>query len=163
DSNLPLLKSMLEGVKAAAKSNAIHYDYVVLSGDLLAHQFDESYRRCVNGDAAAYTKFTSDTIKFVDGEISRALPGIPVFTALGNNDTDNGDYGRPTPDFLREVGLDWSHSWGVPNGPVRQAAIDSFSRSGFYEAPNPAAPSQEIVVLNSNLWVARNSSACGSS
>ena len=160
DTNYPLLKSTLDNVVATAAEKHIHYDYVIVTGDLLAHQFDVSYQQCVGGGAEAYQKFASGTIRFVDGMIAKALPGVPVFTALGNNDSDKGDYARPTTAFLKSVALDWSREWGNIPLAARQSAVASFERAGNYAAPNPSVPKDELVILNSNLWVARNAQAC---
>jgi len=160
DTNYPLLKSMLENVAATAEEKHIHYDYVIVTGDLLAHEFDASYHRCVGGGDEAYQQFASGTIRFVDALIMKALPGVPVFTALGNNDSDKGDYARPSKAFFQSVAQDWSREWGNIPVAARQAAVASFERAGDYAAPNPSVPNDELVVLNSNLWVARNSQAC---
>ena len=161
DTNYPLLKSTLDMVAATARDNHFHYDYVIVTGDFLAHHFDGSYRRCVGGGEEAYQKFASGTISFVDGMIAKALPGVPVFAALGNNDSDRGDYAEPSEFFLESVGRDWSRAWGNTPGPARAAALASFGRAGNYALPHPTAPNDEFVVLNSNLWSANNPQACG--
>ena len=161
DTNYPLLKSTLDQVEATARENHFHYDYVIVTGDFLAHNFDSRYRKCVRGGDEAYTKFSSDTISFVDGMIAQALPGVPVFAALGNNDTDKGDYERPSAIFLQSVGLDWSRAWGKLPAATREAALASFSGAGNYALPNPAVPGNELMIVNSNLWSARNAQACG--
>ncbi len=160
DTNYPLLKSAIENSASVAGATHLHYDYVVLTGDILAHEFDSKYRKCVNGDPEAYLKFTSDTIKFVDDLIAKALPGVPVFKALGNNDSDRGDYADPSQDFLHNVGQDWSRQWGNIPAAKRESAIGSFDRAGYYTVPNPVIGKDEMVVLNSNLWAAHNSTAC---
>ena len=160
DTNYPLLKSTLDHVLATATENHIHYDYVIVTGDFLAHNFDSLYRQCVGGGEEAYRKFASDTITFVDSMIAKALPGVPVFAALGNNDSDGGDYAEPSPFFLQSVGKDWSRAWGNLPAAARVKALVSFGRAGNYAAPNPAVPDNEFVILNSNLWAARNSQAC---
>jgi sphingomyelin phosphodiesterase acid-like 3 len=161
DTNYPLLKSTLDNVAATAAANHIHYDYAVVTGDLLAHQFDATFNQCVGGGQGAYEKFASATIAYVDALIAKAIPGVPVFITLGNNDSDKGDYAEPSPAFLQSVGQDWSRAWGNIPAAVRQSAVASFERAGNYAVPNPAVPGEELVVLNSNLWVARNSGACG--
>jgi hypothetical protein len=160
DTNYPLLKSTLDHVVAVAAKNHIHYDYVIVTGDFLAHSFDGRYRQCVDGGDEAYQKFASDTISFVDGMIAKALPGVPVFAALGNNDSDRGDYAEPSAAFLRSVGQDWSHAWGNVPAAARAMALASFARAGNYALPHPSAPNDELIILNSNLWVARNPQAC---
>ena len=65
DTNYPLLKSTLDNVTATARENHFHYDYVIVTGDFLAHNFDAHYRQCVGGGDEAYRKFASDTLSFV--------------------------------------------------------------------------------------------------
>ena len=163
DTNYPLLKSTLDNAVATAATNGFHYDYVIVTGDFLAHSFDASYRECVGTDVAAYQKFAGDTIAFVYAAITKALPGIPVFATLGNNDSDQGDYQRPTPAFLERVGQEWSRTWVRLPAEAGESALASFRTAGFYALPHPTAPHDEIVVLNSNLWSANNSAACGDS
>ena len=140
--------------------NHFHYDYVIVTGDFLAHNFDARYRQCVGGGDEAYQKFASDTIGFVDGMIAKALPGVPVFAALGNNDSDKGDYAEPSEVFLQSVGQDWSRAWGNLPAAARATALASFERAGNYALPHPTVPNNELVILNSNLWAARNTRAC---
>jgi len=160
DTNYPLLKSALDQATAAARQNHLHYDYVLVTGDLLAHNFDTRYQQCVGKGSDAYRKFAIATIRFVDGMIARALPGVPVFATLGNNDTDNGDYAEPTANFLQSIGQDWSRSWGKLPVLARNAALATFGRAGNYTLPHPTVANNELVVLNTNLWAARNSGAC---
>jgi hypothetical protein len=160
DTNYPLLKSTLDNVAATAAENHFHYDYVIITGDFLAHKFDTRFRQCVGGGEEAYQKFGRDTIGFVDGMISKALPGVPVFAALGNNDSDQGDYAQPSGAFLQSVGEAWSRGWGKLSTATREEAVASFTRAGNYAVPNPSVPKNELIILNSNLWVASNSKAC---
>ena len=160
DTNYPLLKSALDHVAATAAENHIHYDYVIVTGDFLAHSFDVRYRQCVGGGNDAYPKFVSDTIAFVDRMISSALPGVPVFAALGNNDSDKGDYSEPSTGFLHNVGQDWSRAWGDLPAGARAAAAASFESAGNYAVPDPAVANHQFIILNSNRWAARNAQAC---
>ena len=163
DTNYPLLKSTLDNVAAAAAANHDHFEYVMVTGDFLAHNFDVRYKQCVGGGAEAYQKFAADTVLFVDRMISSALPGVPVFAALGNNDSDRGDYAKPTSNFLQSVGEDWSRAWGkLPPG-RGEMALAAFERAGNYALPHPTVPNHELVILNSSLWSASNAKACGES
>jgi hypothetical protein len=92
--------------------------------------------------------------------IAHALPGVPVFAALGNNDSDRGDYQEPSKIFLQSVGRDWSRAWRNVPVAMRYKAVASFERAGNYAVRNPSVPNNELVVLNSNLWAARNIQAC---
>jgi len=160
DTNYPLLKSTLDHAAATAAQNHFHYDYVIVTGDFLAHHFDASYRRCVGGGDEAYQKFARDTLRFIEGMIAKVLPGVPVFAALGNNDSDRGDYAEPSEFFLQSVGRDWSRAWGNIPAPARTRALTAFGRAGNYAVPHPTVPNHEFVILNSNLWSAGNPQAC---
>ena len=160
DTNYALLKSTIENVGSTAAQNHIHYDYVILTGDVLAHDFDKHYLQCVGGGPEAGRKFTVDTIRLVDAMIAKALPEVPIFMTLGNNDTDDGDYNPPTGSFLQNVGRDWSLEWGRLPAASRTRALATFVRAGYYAVPNPAVPNTEVVSLNSNLWAAYNAQAC---
>ena len=160
DTNYPLLKSTLDHVAATAGENHFHYDYVIATGDFLAHHFDVRYRQCVGGGEEALEKFASDTVSFVDGMIAKDLPGVPVFAALGNNDSDKGDYVKPSDAFLENVGRDWSRGWGKVPASARTNALGSFEAAGNYALLNPAVPTNQFVILNSNLWAARHANAC---
>jgi hypothetical protein len=160
DTNYSLLQSTLEHVVATAAGNHFHYDYVIVTGDFLAHGFDSRYRQCVGGGDEAYRKFSSDTIALVDRTIAQALPGVPVFAALGNNDSDRGDYEKASEAFLQSVGEDWSRAWGNLPATLRADALASFGRAGNYAAPHPALAKHQFVILNTNLWAASNTQAC---
>lgn len=38
--------------------------------------------------------------------------------------------------------------------------MESFSRAGNYALPHPTVPNDELVILNTNFWSARNTQAC---
>jgi len=163
DTNTLLLKSALANAAATAAANHLHYDYIIVAGDFLAHDFDEHYQECVGGGKAAYSQFTSDTIALVTRMIRETFPGVPIFAALGNNDTDLGDYAKPSAVFLKAVGETWSSAWGKTSLAARRKATATFEKAGSYAVPHPAVPSNEIVVLNSNLWSSANDDACSES
>jgi hypothetical protein len=161
DTNLPLLKSALDQAARAAAENHFHYDYAIITGDFLAHNFDTRFAVCVGGDTAAYQKFVIATLDFVNRMIAKTLPGVPVFAALGNNDSDAGDYATPSAPFLQSVGSDWSRRWGTLPAAERASALASFERAGNYAVPHPTVPGNELVIVNSNFWAAHNAFACG--
>lgn len=163
DTNYPLLKSTLDNVAATARQNHLHYDYVMVTGDFLSHDFAGRYHQCVGGGEEAYGIFASATIGFVESMIAKALPGVPVFAALGNNDSDRGDYVEPSDSFLQSVGHGWSRAWGNLRAGARAEASASFERAGNYAVPHPTVPNHELVIVNSNFWSAHHPQACSES
>jgi sphingomyelin phosphodiesterase acid-like 3 len=89
DSPYLLLRSTLAAAKARVQSAA----FVMVSGDLLVHDLDCRYRAAMRmppstkDDQSASAEFAEKTTVFVMHEIEAAFPGIPVYLALGNNDS----------------------------------------------------------------------------
>ncbi|MGP8259476.1 MAG: metallophosphoesterase [Acidobacteriaceae bacterium] len=77
---------------------AIHADasqarFVTVSGDLLAHSFDCKYQKLLPAAKSAdYMAFTEKTVRTLVSTLRAALPGVPVYVAMGNNDSGCGDY-----------------------------------------------------------------------
>lgn len=140
DTPYPLLRSALRAMRAHS-----HPQFVTVSGDLIAHQFDCRYLKTV-GDPAGYESFVEKTIGFVVGQLRAAWPGVPIYVALGNNDSACGDY-RLDPDsaFLRQT--------AEILGPVlpraaRADALHQFAAGGYYSVPLDPLEKTRLIVLN---------------
>jgi sphingomyelin phosphodiesterase acid-like 3 len=132
-----------------------HYDYVIVTGDYLAHRFKEKYARLMGDDDAAFQAFVIKTMIFVSRTIQESFPSLPVFGTLGNNDSVCGDYQlSPGGTFLDSIAKDW-----------KETASDSetyrdFAAGGFYAVPHPTVPNHELLILNSTFWSASYKDAC---
>ena len=133
DTSYPLLRSGL----AAMKAHSAGVMFVTVSGDLLAHGFDCKFRAVVRGaKPGGYESFVTRTIAFVDAELHSALPGVQMFEALGNNDSDCGDYQiNAQSQFLADTGAFMTAD--LPAG-ERATAARGFQAEGDYSAPLPA-------------------------
>lgn len=140
DTNYPLLKSALSAAKAQGP-----YDFVIASGDYLRHNFQERFP-AVSKRTSDPAEFATKTEVFVINALQKAF-GVPVYVALGNNDSSTGDYEvDPESAFLATIG----HSIGVlAKDPEAEA---DFCTAGYYELPHPVLPNEEIIVLNTVLW-----------
>jgi hypothetical protein len=148
DSSFPLLVSML----AAAKGPA--YDYVLDTGDTLAHNFDKAFK-AAGGQDSEYAGFAIKTVRFVDRLIRQSFPGVPLIAALGNNDSTCGDYRlAPTDPLLPAMGRDLSVIARHPQ------ALHDYSIGGFYTVPHPRVPRHDIVVLDDVFWSRNYRDAC---
>jgi len=149
DANYPLIKSALSA--AAAQSPV---DFVIGTGDYLRHNFEEAFLKA-GGTSDQFTEFATKTALFV----VRALQAnfrVPVYFALGNDDSACGDYRvDPGGPFLATLADSLEVLKKHPD-----AAAD-FRAAGFYELPHPTLVNHEIVVLNTVLW-SRSYAICGS-
>jgi hypothetical protein len=91
DSNWFVLRSAFAAMRQAQP----HPAYILHTGDMLAHDFRETFEAALpahKGDEAAYRAFTLKTVTTLLETLRQAFPGVPVLTALGNNDSYCGDY-----------------------------------------------------------------------
>jgi sphingomyelin phosphodiesterase acid-like 3 len=144
DSNYALLAS---AINAAAHSGA-HYDYIVITGDFLGHNYLRKYRQ-FKPDGKGYQAFVIKTIAFVNRMVEGAFPHTPIYQALGNNDSVEADYSAPGRPLLVALAKDWK---AVARNDY---ARNDFLIGGYYSLPHPFVPSQRLIVLNTAFWSAK--------
>jgi sphingomyelin phosphodiesterase acid-like 3 len=149
DSNYPLIKSALS---AAAEQTSV--DFVAATGDYLRHNFEEAFLKA-GGTSDEFADFATKTALFVVHTLQTTFR-IPVYFALGNDDSACGDYRvDPGGPFLAQLADSLEVLRNHPD-----AAAD-FRAAGFYELPHPTLANHEILVLNTVLW-SRSYAICGS-
>ena len=147
DTNHALFRSTLQAAASAGT-----YDYVLVGGDYLSHEFKSDFEKTVepirDGMDSKYQSFIVKTVQYVTGEIQKNFPGVPVVFALGNNDSAHGANNavRPYDSLLTAL----AGSWNVVSGDA--AAEKSFSENGWYVAPHPTLKDHEIAVLDDIYW-----------
>ena len=147
---------------AAIAETAADTDLAIVPGDFLAHEFESKAAKAlgVSQTDAKVRKLAVNTTVFVGDSISRALPGRPIIVALGNNDSECGDY-RITPgggylagtkDMVRRLAGD----------DLLAADFDqTYGAGGYYAVRHPGLPRTLILVVNDILWSAKYQDACG--
>ena len=141
DTNYALLVSALE----SARNTGTPYDYVLVTGDYLGHDFEKKYRQFMP-DSQGYRDFVIKTMVFVNRMIQQSFPAVPIVGALGNNDSVAGDYAEPGKPLLQALSKEWKVVAANPN------AARDFRQGGYYAVPHPTVPGQEFLVLNTTLW-----------
>jgi sphingomyelin phosphodiesterase acid-like 3 len=158
DTPYPLLRASLQ----AMRSRQSDARFIMLSGDLLAHEFFCRYKtlfpipaqeptqkmdpRCDPGTRCDYQLFVLKTLSFVMEELRASFPGVPVYGAVGNNDTGCGDYRLDAAsNFLAQSGAIFTE--GLPPAQQRQAR-KIFAQGGYYSVPmgKPMRHTRLIVV-----------------
>jgi sphingomyelin phosphodiesterase acid-like 3 len=158
DTNHALLASAL----AALSKRAGDADLVIVSGDLLAHRFEEIAAQALGTSPASglVRGLAAKAALHVADSLRAALPGRPILVALGNNDSACGDYRlEPGGAFLaalRETVRDLA-------GPDRIAQDfgETFDAGGYYATRHPVAAGTTILVVNDVLWSTEYRDACG--
>jgi len=153
DAPYPLLASTLRAAAAAAPDP----DLVVIDGDFLAHGFATTFAQTAPGAGGEYQQFVVKTVTFVTAMIRGAFPRAPIIPALGNNDSDCGDYElQPGGPFLAGLEKLWQPLLGRASGSFEQ----TFPSGGFYSMPHPTVPKLGVVVLNTDFFSSSYKDTC---
>ena len=86
DPDNQLLQSAFAAIHTQAR--ATHPRFAVLSGDLIGHQYDCRYKLLFpKSTHAQFLSFVEKTEQYVISNLHTALPGIPIYITLGNDDS----------------------------------------------------------------------------
>ena len=140
DTNYSLFASAL--TEAASLERV---DSVIFTGDALRHNFSQAFV-LAGGTSEQYPEFAAKTEAFVVEELQSQLK-VPVLVALGNNDSDCGDYAiPPNSPFLAGLANQMKVLAASPESKT------TFQLGGYFSMAHPRVANQEIVVLNSIFW-----------
>jgi sphingomyelin phosphodiesterase acid-like 3 len=156
DTSYTLFESSLQ----AARANAADATFVTVSGDLMAHAFSCKYKTVFPlGSPQDHRAFAEKTLAFVMQELDGAFPGIPVIVALGNNDSDCGDYQLDAhSEFLSATGE--LVAKGLPEA-QRAGIQETFAAGGYYSVPLPAPVANARMLVLNDLFMSKKYATCG--
>jgi sphingomyelin phosphodiesterase acid-like 3 len=157
DTSYVLLQSSLQAMRV----HAAGVKFVTVSGDLIAHSFSCKYDALFPHAAAGdYRGFVEKTVEYVSAELAATFPGIPVYLALGNNDSDCGDYRLDAhSEFLSVTGKVFASGFPAKD---RQAAQEDFAGGGFYSVQLPAPMrNARLLVLDDLFWAKKYKTCAG--
>ena len=155
DTSYPLFQSSLGAMRADAAGAA----FVTVSGDLISHAFPCKYGALFpHASPGDYRAFVEKTVDYVIDELNAALPSVPVYIALGNNDSDCGDYrldghSEFLADTAREVTKDFPAT-------ERQGALESFAAGGYYSVSLPASVGNARLLVLDDIFMSSNYATC---
>jgi sphingomyelin phosphodiesterase acid-like 3 len=151
DPNYALLKSALNEVNGLG----VTYDYALVTGDYISHNFIDDFHKYVGGDDNALKDFSTKTILFVTEMVQKALPDVPVYFAVGNHDSECDSYKMAgDTDLWKVLAPAWSTVASNPE------AAAEFVHGGYYAVPHPTLANHELVVLNSVFWSDKYAGGC---
>ena len=156
DTPFVLLRSGL----AAMRSQQPDAKLITVSGDLIAHAFTCRFSALAPGAAPGdYQAFVVKTLSFVMDELRTTFPGIPVYAALGNNDSGCGDYKLDANSvFLAQAGAVFAE--GLPAAGRAQAAAE-FKATGSYSVTMAAPMRRTRLIVINDLFLSVKYTTCG--
>ncbi len=148
DSSLKAMRSHAAGVK-----------FVTVSGDLLSHALQCKYNMLFpRSTPEDYRTFVEKTLDYVIDELYQSFPGVPVYVALGNNDSDCGDYQLDAnSEFLRVSGREVTRNFPAFE---RQSAQDSFAAGGYYSVSLSAPLENARLLVLNDIFMSKNYANC---
>lgn len=160
DSDWKLLRATLDELQTQKKP-----EVVLIAGDFLVHDFRKIFDGSVAAhDDAAYRRFVVKTMRFLALELEHALPNTPILPALGNNDSDCGDYAiQPGGAYLADTEAIVAGMIGpsLIRGPAGEDFARSWTALGSYAVDDPAQPSFRVIGLNDNYFSTHYRNSCG--
>ena len=135
--------------------------FVTVSGDLMAHQFDCRFHTLVpKGSDADYSAFAAKTVEFVALQLHETFVGVPVYFALGNNDSGCKDYEEdPGSAFLKADAANFAVDAGsAKNG---AAIAREFSEYGDYNIALPAPMGPARLIVLQDIFESKRYATCG--
>jgi sphingomyelin phosphodiesterase acid-like 3 len=157
DTPYALLQSSLH----AAREHAPDAKFITVSGDLIAHGFTCRFAAVLPGKTGGdYAAFVEKTIEYVTTELRAAFPGVPVYVALGNNDSNCGDNHLDAgSDFLASVAK--SVLAGLPTSANRKEMLSDFTASGSYSVRMAAPMRNTRLIVLDDLFMLTQYATCG--
>jgi sphingomyelin phosphodiesterase acid-like 3 len=143
----------------AMRSRAAGASFVTVSGDLISHAFDCKFKALApNSTPEEYRAFVEKTLDYVIDELYQSFPNTPVYIAMGNNDSDCGDYRLDAGgEFLAAIGKEVTKNFAPKE---RQAAEASFSAGGYYSVLLPAAIRNARLLVLDDIFMSKNYATC---
>lgn len=136
DSNYALVRAALAAAAAQGP-----YDYILFTGDYLAHDYQIGFQK--SGAMPDYAAFTAKSVAFINLLIRKTFPNTPLIAALGNNDSDCGDYRlRPNSPLLTAMGETLPLVAGDPD------ALASLAAHGSYVVPHPTIAKRDVIAFD---------------
>lgn len=158
DTNHALLASTIAELTKAAGGA----DFVLVTGDMLAHRFPwiAAHTLGFAEGSEANRDFAIRTLRFVAERLRAAVPGKPVFLTLGNVDSGCGDYRvEPGGPFLAGT-VEAARALAAP-ARLAEDFEETYRAGGYYAADHPTLKDTTILVLDNALWSFWYRNLCG--
>lgn len=157
DTPYELFRSSLQ----AEKSEARNAKFITLSGDLIAHGFGCRFAALAPGKTQRdYAAFVARTVEYVTTQVRDAFPGVPLYAALGNNDSGCGDYRLDEAgDFLATIAK--KIVAGLPKDADRTKALADFATGGYYSVMMAAPMKNTRLIVLDDIFMSQKYATCG--
>lgn len=163
DTPYALLRSSL----LAAKSHAPSASFVTVSGDLLVHDLDCRYRAAMGlaasstDDQSVSAPFAEKTTVFVMKQIELTFSKLPVYLALGNNDSRcNHNRLDPHDAYLKASASTVVEGLRGVNASEKADALRTYESAGYYAVTMPAPMTRTRLLVVNDIYMMPKYATC---
>ncbi len=150
---------LLNAALQAAVARSPKARFVTVSGDLLVHQFECRWK-AASGHNKGYEDFAEKTTSFVMHQVEAAFPGIPVYIALGNNDSSCGDYRMDLHDrYFKATGAAVLDGLRGASKQDRDRALSDYQAGGYFSVALPGAAKTRLLGID-DIFLSRKFKTC---
>lgn len=155
DTDFALLGASLH----AAQEHARDLAFVTVTGDLLVHGFDCRYKFVTHSDVG-YAEFAERTARYVMHSVEAAFPAVPVYIALGNNDSSCGDYRMDQHDrFLQATSDLVIAGLRGASAPEAKAARADYEAGGYFSVSLKTPRRTRLLALD-DIFLSEKYATC---
>jgi sphingomyelin phosphodiesterase acid-like 3 len=163
DSPYALLRSSL----LAARTKALSASFVVVSGDLLVHDLDCRYRATMgleanaNDDESISAAFAEKTTVFVMKQVESTFSRLPVYLALGNNDSRcNHNRLDPHDAYLKASAAAVVEGLRGVSVAEKATALGTYESAGYYAVTMPPPMIRTRLIVVNDIYMMPKYATC---
>jgi sphingomyelin phosphodiesterase acid-like 3 len=152
--------ALLDSSLLAAQAKAPSASFVTVSGDLLVHDLDCRYRAAMkldpssNDDQFVSAGFAEKTTVFVMKQVESTFPHIPVYLALGNNDSRCNHNRLDTHDaYLKTSASSVIEGLRGVSVAEKKAAFETYESAGYYAVTMPAPMTRTRLIVIDDIYM----------
>lgn len=159
--------ALLIGGLLAAKTKAPNTQFVTVSGDLLVHDLDCRYRAAMKlpkemrDDQSVSAAFAEKTTVFVMKQVEKVFAGVPVYLALGNNDSRCKHNRLDIHDeYLKATGQALIDGLIGVSAVERKLALATYDSGGYYGVTMAAPMERTRLLVLDDIYMMSGYSNC---
>ena len=141
--------ALLESTLQAMHTRLARPEFIICSGDFLAHDFNEKYA-AITGERnpAACCAFIDKTFSFLVSRFTFYFPETPVLFCLGNTDSYEGDYRITNHSPFLQASAPLLGQAFLKTGPDDETFAATYRRGGYFETRLLGRKNLRILSLN---------------
>ncbi len=153
--------ALLRASLKAAKADAAGVRLVTVSGDLLAHNIDCRYGVAMKGKTGGYAAFAAKATEYVMRRVEAEFAGLPVYFALGNNDSGCGDYRMEEGDgYFATTSAALMAGLRGAGAPELARVKAAYERGGYYSVMLGGGMEKTRLIALNDLFLATKYKTC---